>query len=558
MANNYGGIAQGLATGVGLAQGFQDRQDRKAQQDREYGLQLNDQTQRFNRQNVEDARADADYGVKVAEDEHKAAVTDVASALTKYKSFDAMPPELQAKFTDQAKTIDETRNAARTKRNQLVFGKPKDQQSYSDIISNLQTGRAKLEDVPPDKLYLAVANATQRDPADFMSAPDGGPSPISKAVGDVTTGMQTGNNGMMLSGANVLLAPELRKGVGTESPHGGKIVFKEIDRLIPDPNDPSKITPVLKVYVDQGKDFRGPRGAHRETGYYYAPLTEGRTSDPNDPVKFLDMRTAMDHVGQLGMITEVMNQPGFRARMEEGRRTAGSQTQSLVDSLMAEGAVAMPKKQLTTTPIKLGDSTLLRTTDPQGQEVSRETVAHTLKPARERTFAMKNDEIDQMVEDGDISEDDARRLKIKNLSGIDPARSVNGNGRGGGRVPAAIRVTENEVKGTLKDVERNIAAAVGIQLNPASKRWVTADGKPASPELIKTYNEAYNRAAVKIRDNQASGKKTGLSSALEAASSQGAAPAPVTSDQFKTGQIYTNPKGQKGKYLGSGKWEEVK
>lgn len=560
MARNFGGIAQGLATGIQLAQGMQERKDSKERSDREYGLRMREQNTRLDRQAKEDQRADVDYAVRVADDDYKQVTTDTTAALSKYKTFEAMPPEVQQQITERATRAGSAREQARTKRSEVVFGQPKDQQNYSEIISNLQTGRVSIDDVPPDQLWLAVTNSTQRDPADFMGTPDGGPSPISKAVGDLTTGMETGNNSMILSGANVLLAPELRKGVGTESPHGGKIVFKEIDRLIPHPGDPSRVTPVLKVYVDQGKDFRGPRGAHQETSYYLAPLTEGRSSGPNDPVKFLDMRAALDRVGQLGMLTEVMNQPQFRERMDRGRAEAGGRTRALLDQMLAEAAAAMPKKQITTENVKVGDSTLRFTKDAQGNETGRETLAHTVKAPRERTFEVKNAEIDEMLANGDLTPEEARRMRAKNVSGIDLAKDPNARGGSrGGAGGAGGKITEAEVKGTIKDAEKHIAASMGLQVHPVSKKWVGADGKPVDAVQLAKFNESVRRAGVLIRDNQAAGKKTGLTPALEAAGAPApAAAAKPAEDKFKVGQVYKNGKGQQAKYLGQNKWEEVK
>jgi hypothetical protein len=163
-----------------------------------------------------------------------------------------------------------------------------------------------------------------------------------------------------------------------------------------------------------------------------------------------------------------------------------------------------------------------------------------------------------MVEDGDLTESEGRRMKAKNMSGIDLAKDPNARGgRGGAGGGKGAKVTEAEVKGLVKGAERHIAARLGIQMHPQLKRWVTADGKRASPEQMAAFNEGVRLAEVKIRDNAATNTKTPLSGALAAADA--AEPAkPAAKDQFTVGQIYTNPKGQRGKYLGNGKWEEVK
>ncbi len=75
-----------------------------------------------------------------------------------------------------------------------------------------------------------------------------------------------------MQGANGLFAPQLRRGVGSESPHGGTIVRKEIIGMDPaiDGNGnpiPGSFMPRLRVYV-QMPGMNGDR-----LPYYDAPTT---------------------------------------------------------------------------------------------------------------------------------------------------------------------------------------------------------------------------------------------------------------------------------------------
>ena len=520
MGFGLGGIAEGIETGLRISQSIQDRKERKEERDREFGLRQSElyekraaREKQDARQSVLDQRADADYQDKVADDANKGTVSEFANVISRYGSFDAAPPEAQARLTKLANETGAAVQAARTRRSEVAFGQQK--QELSDIVSNLQTGRVKLEDVPSDKLYLAVANATGREPTDFMAGPNGAPSLVAKAAGDLTTGLETNNEGMVLSGANTLFAPELRKGVGTPSAHGGKIVGKEIIRIIPHPDNPQLISPVVRVYVDQGKDFKGPRGRHNETSYYDAPLTERRSSDPDDNVKFIDMGAAMNRVGQMGLLSEAFNNPDVRARLEEGKASAGSRTKELLDSYIGQGIAAAPKKQLTTTAFKLGadgGKTILRTTDAQGREVGRETLEHA---PRERTFEAKVRAVDDAEESGDLSAAEADEMRKKIISGIGPDRRGGRGGSGGGSGKGG-KITEAEVKGTLKDVANTQAGDMGLRFSQITKGFVQADGKPATAEQLAELNRRYTKAASLVRDNAAQGKKTGMSEALAA------------------------------------------
>lgn len=522
------GILGGLQAGFNMMQSVQDRKDKKAQQDREYGLQVQDRADLRARQAVTDERSAADYAVKAADDEKKSTVSRFSDIATKYGTFEAAPPEVQAAATEAARKADTLINQSRTKRNDIAFGKQR--QDLSDIITNLQSGRVKIDDVPPAQLYQAMGNALLRDPADFMPGKDGTPSPVATAVRDVTDGMQGGNQGMMLRGANVLLAPDLRKGVGTESAHGGKILAKEIVGFVPHPDNPDHVTPIIRVYVDEGKNVVGPRGKHQETSYYDAPLTENRSSDPNDPVKFLDMQSAMDRIGQMGTLTEVLKQPGVQARMEQGQREAGGQTKELIDRYFTAGQNAAPKKQFTSTVTAMpanGGKTLIRTTDAQGRETKREVLDNPERKERPAALEKRLDVIDRLEEEGEFSEAEAEEARQAAL-GIRPRAGRGGGGGAGGAKGG--KVTEAAVKGAISDGVKALAAEEGLKPSLIGKGWVNADGSPVKPEVLARLDRRAETFSTTMRDSAAAGKLAPMSEALGAArkpSTPAAGAAPV-------------------------------
>jgi hypothetical protein len=521
MARNFGGIARGMQAGLQMAQSIQDRNDRKEQSDREFGLRQTEQETRLARQAAADERADADYGAKVAGDLRQSAVGTMTRIASQYGSFEAAPPEVQDRARVAADEAETAVNTARDKRTKIAFGT--ERRELGEVISNLQTGRVQLDEIPPAQLFKAVASVTGRDPADFMSGPDGSPSPISKAVGDITTGLETKNDDMVVKGANVLLAPELRRGVGGPSAHGGKIVYKEIDRLVPHPDNPQLVTPVLRVYVDQGGDFKGPRGKHQETSYYLAPLTQGRSSDPNDPVKFIDMGAAMDRVGRMGTLTQLMAQPQVRERMEAGRTEASAAAKALLDDYYAEGVAGLPKKTTTAENVRLGDKTLRITKDAQGKEVGREELPHATT-AKTPALQARLDTIDRLEEEGEFNAAEAEEARKAALS-IRPRPPRGTGGGGGGKGGAAGgKATEAAVKGAVGDATKAVVADLGLKYSAITKGYQQADGKPATPEQLTELQRRVTAAAVVARDSAATGKLAPLSDMLAATKTESATP----------------------------------
>lgn len=517
MARNFGGIGQGILAGAQLGMQFQDRKDRKEREDADRSIALEERADRRARQAVIDDRASAEYANTVATDQQKGAINKFTNIASQYGTFEAAPPEVQQAAVKDAEAAEDAIGKAHSRRNALAFGQ--EQQELTDIMSNLKTGRVQLDDVPADKLYLALANATMRDPADFMQGPDGSPSPVAKAVGDITTGMETGNEGMVNAGANVILAPELRKGVGTDSAHGGKIVGKEIVRLVPHPQNPELVTPVVRVYVDGGQKISGPRGPHNATSYYDAPLTQNRSSDPNDPVKFINLKQAMDRVGQMGMLTEVMNQPDFRKRVEEGREAAGGRTKALVDNYFAQGAAAAPKKQLSTKEIRIpadGGFTLRETTDPQGRVVGSERIQHPDRAARTGAIDSRLAAIGRMRESGEFNDAEADEAE-QAAFGIRPRAPRGGGGGGGAAKPG--RIPEAAVNGAIKDAVKALAGDLGLRYSGISKSYVKSDGSPASAADLQKLDRSAEKVSTVMRDSAAGGKLAPLTDALNAARS---------------------------------------
>lgn len=330
MAGLGGSIASGIESGFGIAMrgrqqalAEEDRTRRQRLEDEAIGIQREDRSRKL-------AMEDEDRALNAINDEYEQMRLQGEGLLKQYGG--APPPEIATPYTQRFETLSRTRNDMLRKRYEPIVQRR--EQEARDLASRLETGQVRFEDVPDRQFYDALVASTRRDPADFVS-PDGkAPSRVGQAATDIRTGIETGNEGMVLRGANVLFEPELKVGVGDTGRHGGKIVGKRIVKFIPAPDDPSQLLPVLRVYTSDGKvdtageakrmelirqeDPDAPDGA---TGYYLAPVTEDRT--PYGNPKPLDMQKAMDYAARAETLSAFLARPEARAKYERGAKEAG-------------------------------------------------------------------------------------------------------------------------------------------------------------------------------------------------------------------------------------------
>jgi hypothetical protein len=550
-----GALARGVESGLAIDASFRDREARQQERDRDYNMRVEENSDRRARadkqearQKVVDERADVEFGDKVADDVHKTAITDFAATVAQYGGWESVPPDVQARLKKTAAEAGGIQEQARKRRTELAFGKQK--QELSDLVSNLQAGKITMEQVPDDKFYMVMAQATGRDPSDFVAGADGAPARITQGTNDLLTGLETGNEGMLLRGANTVFSPELRVGVGSEGAHGGKIIGKEIIKIIPHPNNPDLVSPVVRVYVDKPGGVKGENGA---TGYYDAPLTQNRSSDPNDPVKWIDMTGALDRVGQMGVLASSLNHPEARAKFDKGRAASEAQVKDYLDMYFSLGSAAAPKKTVTTTNTALpadGGETIRETRDAQGRVISSERIPHkpkTFRPASggssgaRGALQLRLDALDEDLENGDITKEDYQEQRREILT------NKSKGGAGGGKI------VEAETKGIISSATKTLAAEQGLKYNETTKRWDTMDGKPAGEKQLTDLNAKISKASQVVRDNAAAGKKTTLTDALTAA--RGAGADKPASSKYEVGKTYKDAQGRMATYQADGTWK---
>lgn len=251
---------------------------------------------------------------------------------------------------------------------------------------------------PPDVLLRHVEHASDLPIDNFMRGPNGEPSTLDKA----REALVSDDPAAKIQAFNVLLRAPLQRGVGQDSPHGGKIVAKEIDHVVPDPKDPDRVIPTLKVWIreDRGKSLGsgdedrarrarvlGPDAPPGATGFYFAPMTEGRSADRSaDPnVKSVSISEAMGRVDKLMQLGELMNAPEGRAAYQQYKQGQGQQADPAADfagALTSMGVQPQPKLSTTSTPIAAGASLHQETRNTRGELVSERTIQGNEKTYR--------------------------------------------------------------------------------------------------------------------------------------------------------------------------------
>ncbi len=304
MARSIGGAAaEGIEAGFGMGL----RADEAALRKKADARAEEDALARRGRESREDQRRGVLDNLELMDREQKLVMGDQqeierlsTAAQTAGKPVD---PEHARRYGQNAETL------ARLK------------QEASNFFSRAKTGQLDPLQASPRELYTNLVAATGRSLAELREAP--------KHIADAQAGLETGNDGLLVQGVNGLLAPQLRRGVGTPSPHGGTIVRKEIIGMDPavDGNMqpmPGKFMPRLRVYV------KGDGGAEK---YYDAPMTVDGSGDNDDQVAVIDVKNAMQWMGNLGTLATALQRPDVAAKLEAGEKEAGPEVKKYLDQL---------------------------------------------------------------------------------------------------------------------------------------------------------------------------------------------------------------------------------
>lgn len=463
MARSIGeAIAVGLDTGFSRVQQYQAQRDAKARQDRL------DQQQETTLATARQRQADAD--AIGALNQQEALLKDEEQGV-----IDSGVPRDKAgeiDFTGRVKSLRSARGQLLSKASGYDF--TAQDKAGKDDLEAITSGKADPATLKPGQLLRVATVATGRDPGDYIR-PQGGVAPIEKAGADVLEGLQARDMGRVVSGLNVLHAPELSAGVGSDSPHG-KIVAKQIIDAVEAPNnkdqDNPRVIPIIRVFVNSGKDFRGPLPPgmpEGSTGYYDAPLTERRSADPDDPVKSVGMKDFMTRLAAQMKAVELLNSPQVLAKLQEDQ--AAWNRGEYLAARSSVGAKATKSLTTTMTSIPAGGSLLEKTTDASGRVVGERRIEGNPKavaPRRAGTTQEKIDAINGLVESGDLTEEEGDAAKKGLAKTISTARPA---GRSGSDPAGTIQSTKVGADGFMVGVFRD-----------GSVKKLVLDGKPVKAQ----------------------------------------------------------------------------
>lgn len=401
MARSVGeAAANGLESGLNLGMAIVNQRRQQDRQDMQDAQRSEDRQRLIDRQRMTDQGAALDAQLK-----------DLNSEGAALEASPTPPGEdVMRDYSNRVKTVKQARDQHYAKLSGVIV-----QDAHVGARDDLLALDSSGGDVTKVKnLTRAVTVGTGQDPKVYLRGANGEPSPIEQAGQSFLEGMQTGDKGKMLQGANAIFGPKLQKGVGEASPHGGTIVRKEVVDLVPDPDakegDP-RFIPVLKVFVDRGKDFKGPRGEFGETSSYTAPLTEGRSSGPDARVRSMGIKEVMDFMGQNLHLAEILNTPEAQQKMQQDQQVSPFDPQEYLTALRQ--ANVQPAKNVTDTKIIPAGGTAVTTTrnSRTGAVVRQETIQGNAKPAPADKITLFSDGIDKQIDQGVLSEEEGAQMK---------------------------------------------------------------------------------------------------------------------------------------------------
>ena len=428
----YSAAAAGIESGMGLARQAKLDEERRSAESTARADALEQRTYQRTRDAKNDERtaaqdkrqADADARQKrldelaILDKEAADLNTEGTTLWSQYGGYDKVPEDVRGKYTSRAREVRERRAAARRSFYQPDVDTTR--KEAAETWSRVEAGQLSLGDLTPDQLYKSIVVQARRPITDFLrSDPQGPAAPVEQAALDLEAGMQTGNRDLIVRAANVLLAPELRVGVGSPGRDGSEIIEKRIVQLAPHPQDPQQVLPILEVKVKREDG---------SIGTYLAPVTKGRGSYANDPEAVpatISIEAAMNRVGQLATLASFVNRPEVSKAL--GSATEGKATADQFLEALGMMGVAPPKKQISRERFDLGGHIVERETDASGNIIREQRLAKTLPPkqpggeggptAEERNVAAQERRLAAAEKAGLITPEEAREQRRRGVLG---------------------------------------------------------------------------------------------------------------------------------------------
>lgn len=434
MADSVGAAAaRGIESGFGLGQRLYEAEDRKKerelqmadrQEDRafqreERGLRMEGLRDQRARQARDDARQERQDAVGDIDAQLRFADQDLDGLKNEYAAYlqaagndpSKIDPNTLADWNARFKDISTKRGDLRTQRFAPFI--EKQAAKAADTASRLATGQVSIDEVSDTDLHDAVQFQTRRPVDDFISGDGIKPSAVRQGIMDFEAGHETGNEGLMMRGLNVIFKPELMTGIGQQAHDGSEIIDKEIYALAPHPDESRAaqgfVVPILEVTV------RRPDGA---IGKYKAPVTTDRSSyfgNQSAMPMELNIKNGFDRIGQLGQLEATLNQPGLKERVLKGREEAGTDNDEAFKHFARMGG-KLEKRKIKRDTTDLGDRVRTDVIDDATGEVKSTSYERKGKlpgaGAKDATeTSAKERLIDRQLRQGLITEQEAKEAR---------------------------------------------------------------------------------------------------------------------------------------------------
>ncbi|MGL4638553.1 MAG: hypothetical protein ACRCVX_02325 [Shewanella sp.] len=286
MAQGLGGLARGLIAGTEL--GLSMRRQEAAEQEQESLKAL--RAKQEERASAADARAEDIAAIQAEQADYEKGLRPMREQAFKSE---------QDRLASQERRIagQEKRLASQESRQQSEFDFRKMQAEREQTDQRLMA-MAPIEyqrvaqggDFSDE--FMQASKGTRFDPS-FMASKDYRDAAksayeytdtlINKMGSGEKISLKDVNNPTYLNALNQVMAPDIRRGVGETDPNTGRTVTdKRLGMILPSEN--GKLVFEVEVTLDNGEK-------------YSAPITEGRTSNPDDPVKEIPVEKFIDHIG---------------------------------------------------------------------------------------------------------------------------------------------------------------------------------------------------------------------------------------------------------------------
>ena len=468
MAGVAGALAQGIESGFGLARNMALDNERRSQTEIEN-----------KRKDEADRRSAADLALRGARETRIAEQGELTSSLNALTSTSGLiskrkaeieglaaaaqatgrllPPELTEEYGQHTRALADIRQKA------------------ANLTTRLAGGQVSLEQVSPGDLYTSFAVSTGHKPEDFPK--------VRAAAADFQSAVEAGNQGLVIQSLNTLMAPQLRRGLGQPSPHGGTIVSKELINLVPavDANGqphPNRVFPVLRVTTD----INGPDGKPLT---YVAPMSTG--GGTTDAPMALDISKGFQFLGNLGVALTAAENPAVASKLAAGAQVAGAGVDEFFrgELGLAGAARNAAKPGVDQARVDLVHRYMRENgLDPKNEADVKKAVStlHKMGAAvgpgvGAATLRAKEDMIDGL----DVSDEEKAKMKAALATGVKPESALDA---------AKRKKLEAEVAGTLPARPK----ATGTGLSSAGKS--AALGGAAAPAKTDDAVDFWARAVI--------------------------------------------------------------